>query len=259
MTFRGGLEQKETMRKIQFAVFATALLFAAMVTSSWATITLNVDSAPNVYGSPNWAPWWTATKADVIAGTFTDMRTGTFPGTHTMDPYDEIVYSTMDLGKRLHWIYNVPDETTTALAGRFEVKWVIDWAGDAWTLEGGNWELDGAEVGWSTPTNWENYDGGVIGSLGFAWWSTDGDAPPFSTDSNPYNEVTQADIDALRAEVLQYQTYAIGMIRYRADENASWEYMDLTVQAVPEPTTMIAGALLLLPFGASLLRRMRKA
>ena len=34
--------------------------------------------------------------------------------------------------------------------------------------------------------------------------------------------------------------------------------MDLTATPVPEPTTMIAGALLLLPFGASTLRRMRK-
>jgi hypothetical protein len=31
-----------------------------------------------------------------------------------------------------------------------------------------------------------------------------------------------------------------------------------TLTAVPEPTTMIAGALLLLPFGASTLRFMRK-
>jgi hypothetical protein len=32
----------------------------------------------------------------------------------------------------------------------------------------------------------------------------------------------------------------------------------ITVSAVPEPTTMIAGALLLLPFGASVLRKLRK-
>jgi hypothetical protein len=32
-----------------------------------------------------------------------------------------------------------------------------------------------------------------------------------------------------------------------------------TIAAVPEPTTMIAGALLLLPFGLSTMRRMRKA
>jgi hypothetical protein len=35
-------------------------------------------------------------------------------------------------------------------------------------------------------------------------------------------------------------------------------YGDATLTAVPEPTTMIAGALLLLPFGASTLRMLRK-
>lgn len=34
---------------------------------------------------------------------------------------------------------------------------------------------------------------------------------------------------------------------------------DITLTAVPEPATMLAGALLLLPFGASTLRRMRKS
>jgi hypothetical protein len=33
---------------------------------------------------------------------------------------------------------------------------------------------------------------------------------------------------------------------------------NVVVSAVPEPTTMIAGALLLLPFGASTLRLLRK-
>ena len=33
---------------------------------------------------------------------------------------------------------------------------------------------------------------------------------------------------------------------------------DLLIQSVPEPTTMIAGALLLLPFGVSTLRLLRR-
>jgi len=36
-----------------------------------------------------------------------------------------IVYSTMDLGQRLHWIYWLPGETIASLDGRFEVKWTI--------------------------------------------------------------------------------------------------------------------------------------
>lgn len=209
------------------------------------SIGLVVDSAPNVYGSPAWAPWWTQTKADVVAGTFTDMRTGTLPGTHSMDPYDEIVYSTGDLGKRLHWIYWLPGVTKTDLAGRFEVKWVIDWGGDDWTYSGGNWAVDGAEVGWSQPSSWEDYSGGVIGSVGFAWWATDDEALPFSTGGSIYDEVDQADIDALRQEVFQNQTFARGMIRYR-DTGGDWQNKDLQLNMVPEPSSLfLVGAVML--------------
>jgi hypothetical protein len=208
------------------------------------TISLYVDSAPNVYGSPDWAPWWTQTKADVVAGTFQNLRTGTYPGTLDIDPYDEIVYSTLDLGKRLHWIYWMPGETVANLNNRFEVKWVIDWGGENWTLdENGHWALDSSDVGWSQPTRWEDYNGGVIGSLGFAWWSTDNDAPPFDTDHNPYNETDQDDIDALRLDVFKYQTFAEGFVRIRDDVNSEWEVSSLRVDVVPDgsSTLLLAG------------------
>ena len=40
--------------------------------------------------------------------------------------------------------------------------------------------------------------------------------------------------------------------------DTQWWIMDNFEYAVPEPTTMIAGALLLLPFGASTLRILRR-
>lgn len=232
------------MRK--FLITLCVFTVLSCISGTVHAVSLYVDSAPNVYGSPNWAPWWTDTKDDVAAGTFTNMRTGTFPGSTMADPYDEIVYSTMDLGKRLHWIYWLPGATTENLDGLFEVKWVIDWDYEAWTYEGGAWAEDGPEVGWSQPASWENYDDGlgttgVIGSLGFAWWSTDNDAPPFDTGGSPYDEVDQADIDALRDLVLDSQTYAIGMVRYRADLESDWQVTSLQVdiQAVPEPATLL--------------------
>ena len=232
------------MRK--FLITLCVFTVLSCISGTVHAVSLYVDSAPNVYGSPNWAPWWTGTKDDVAAGTFTNMRTGTFPGSTMADPYDEIVYSTMDLGKRLHWIYWLPGATTENLDGLFEVKWVIDWDYEAWTYEGGAWAEDGPEVGWSQPASWENYDDGlgttgVIGSLGFAWWSTDNDAPPFDTGGSPYDEVDQADIDALRDLVLDSQTYAIGMVRYRADLESDWQVTSLQVdiQAVPEPATLL--------------------
>ena len=142
------------MRSLTCWTFLVLILAASTVQAG--TVTLNVDSAPNVYGSPAWAPWWTAAKADVVDGTFTNMRTGTYPGTTDMDPLDEIVYSTGDKGKRVHWIYWIPGETVADMAGLFEVKWVIDWGGDNWTYDGGGWAADGPTVGWTEPASWED-------------------------------------------------------------------------------------------------------
>ncbi len=221
-------------------------------------VTLRVDSAPNVYGSSDWAGWWTQAKIDVVADKFTDMRTGTYTGTLTIDPYDEIVYSTGDLGKRLHWIYWVPNATTTSLAGNFEVKWVIDWGGEAWTWVNGAWAQDGAEIGWSQPSTdkWENYESGVIGSLGFAWWSVDNDALPLNTGGNAYDEVDEADIDALRDQVFQYQTFATGYVRIRESANDEWCTTELTVTIVPLPLASLAGLGML--GGLALVRRWRR-
>jgi len=152
------------------------------------------------------------------------------------------VYSTGDLGKRLHWIYWVPDETVADLDGLFEVKWVVDWDGEAWTYEAGEWAADGADVGWTQPISWEDYDdgtySGVIGSLGFAWWATDDDALPGDTDGNAYNETDQDDIDALRASVLQAQTYATGMVRYKDGLSSEWQYTSIQLNVVPIPSAI---------------------
>jgi hypothetical protein len=225
------------------AFVAAGLILAIAGTAG--AVSLYVDSAPNVSGSPAWGPWWTQTKADVVGGVFTNMRTGTYPGTTTMSPYDEIVYSTGDLGKRLHWIYWVPDTNIATLAAaNFQVKWVIDWGGDAWTYDWNtnDWAVDSADAGWVQPSSWENYNGGVIGSFGFAWWATDNDALPLSTHGNLYDETDAADIAANAQADLLYQTYALGEVRYQSP-TGEWVVQTLNVSMVPEPITM-AGLML---------------
>ncbi len=235
-------------RRWGMVLFGGLLLFAWSGAAPAATY-LYVDSAPNVYGSPDWDPWWTQTKADVATGSFTNMRTGTYPGTTWMDPYDEIVYSTGDLGKRLHWIYWVPGATTSGLDGLFEVRWVIDWDGDLWTYDWSayDWTPATPDAGWVQPSSWENYDAdgdgnadGVIGSFGFAWWAYDDLAPPRDTGGNAYDETDQADIDALRQQVFQYQTFALGQVRTRNTQDASWAITNqVNVRVVPEPGTLL--------------------
>jgi hypothetical protein len=68
---------------------------------------------------------------------------------------------------------------------------------------------------------------------------------------------------------ITYGGYAIGdmTVNWAGVEIGNWDNGNLIIPAsanidsitvVPEPTTMVAGALLLLPFGASTIRRMRK-
>jgi len=214
----------------------------AFASSASADINLYVDPAPNVSGSPDYAGWWTSAKTDVVAGTFVNMGSGYLgtPGVLNADPYDEIVYSTGDLGKRMHWIYWLPGETVADLTGRFQVKQVMDWDGVAYAWGA---DVDGPEVGWYTPTSWVEYGGGVIGTFGNAWWAGDNEALPYSTDSNPWNETDQADIDALRDMVLEYQTFTTGYVRIRDDETSQWVTQQITVNVVPVPAAVLLGML----------------
>lgn len=234
-----------SMRYLGFAA-AIAVCLAVTATAGAMTVNLNADTAPNTYGSPNFIPWRTAAFADVVAGTFVNMRNGTFPGTTTFAPQDAIVYSTGDLGKRLHWIYWIPGETVASITGNFQVKNVADWDGVAYA--GGSVE-DGPEIGWATPSSWINYTDpssgqvlGVIGTFGNAWWATG----------------TPEAIQAQAADMYQYQTYWIGEVRWRDTSGSSWTVQEMELQLVPEPITM-AGLMLGIGGLATYVRKRRTA
>ena len=217
-----------------------------------ASADLYVDSAPDVFGSPDWAPWWDQTKTDVADGTFTDLRSVNYPnaGAYTISPYDEIVYNTGDLGNRMHWIYWMPGENTASLDDHFEVKFVIDWYGTNYTMDWSTktWTADNPEQGWIEPSSWVNYQNsegqtGVIGTFGFALRANDNYAELYDTDGNIYNETDQADINALAEIVLMYQTFATGYVRLRPTTDDEWEIIEiLTVDVhAPVPAAVVLG------------------
>lgn len=251
------IKMKQLVTAILLAV-GTSALSSGVNAATINSIGFHVDTAPNVYGSPDWDPWWTSAKSDVVGGTFTDMRSS-LAGPGYMTPYDEIAYSTGDLGQRMHFIYWLPETTIDALNGRFQVKNAFDWGGTDYTNDPG-YVADNPGAGWSQPASWEEYQNGVIGSFGWAFWATDNEALPHSTDGNPYNETNQADIDALASSILDQQTYLDGLIRYRESEDADWATRTQTLQitTVPVPATLGLMGLGLAGVGV-VARRRRKA
>lgn len=131
-------------------------------------VDIHVGTAPNVYGSPAWAPWWDAAKQSVVDGTFVDMADSYDPANVGTDYYhvrDQVVYSFGDLGQRMHFIYWIPQTTIQDLIdAHFEVRLQYEWDGMAYDA------YDTSGDGWTTPGNWEEYQGGVIGSGGWAFW-----------------------------------------------------------------------------------------
>lgn len=224
-------------------------------------VDLFVDSAPN----NDIATWWSQAKSDVAGGTFTNLANGVYPGLvltkYWIDPYDEIVYNTGDMGWRLEWVYWVPGMSVSELTGCFEVKVKTDWYGTVYAVDfpANSLVPDGPDVGWYAPTTWEDYNGGVIGKFTFALWAYDDLAPPYDTNGDPFDETDQADIDTEWWYAMWGQDYVSGMVRY-CDGQGGLAQEHLTVNMgppVPEPASVCLLGMALA--GAGLRWRRRRA
>lgn len=212
-----------------WVVFAVTAV-AASVASADSVVNFYVDAAPNVYGSSLWPAFRDAAYSRLANGTAVNMANSYNPanvGTTNFDIRDAVVYSFGDLGKRLHFFYYVPGETTASLTAKnFKVALFDYWGTDPVT------DIYG-EAGWGTwvtPSSWANYDkdgdgitDGVVGSGGHAWWGA-------------YGVNTQAALDAefeswrQVGERVQFQVQMDGQIVATAEAQRS---------AVPEPLTII--------------------
>lgn len=242
---------------VMLAVMVLSVL--ASGTASAVTVDLYADTAPNAHGSPLWAAYRDAAYADVSDGTFVNMRSGVFAGQSKFVATEAIVYSTGDLGQRLHWFYWIPNQTVVGLNGLFQVKDVTDWDGVNWTYDwsAGTQVEDGPDVGWIQPSSWINYNGGVIGSFGNAYWAWDDAAAPYDTGGNAYDETDEADIQALAGMMNASVTHWTGMVRYRESLDSPWVVQSLELDMVPEPGGFMALSTGLVAVGGVLLRRRR--
>lgn len=164
------------------------LTFGGASFAQLCNVSLFVDAAPNVYGSPDYAGWESNAFALAAGNTFVNMANGINPlnvGTTDFEIQDEVVYSFGDLGKRLTWIYYIPNTTIAELTGKFKIKLENYWDGEY--LDFYDYYYGST---WLEPTKWQEYNDGVIGTAGMAWWGA-------------YNTNTQAELDADLAEWVQ--------------------------------------------------------
>ena len=210
-------------------IVSTVLALASTaLTVEAAPIQINVDAAPNMFGSPNYAPWWANAQSAAANGTFVNMANSFNPanaGTTNFEIEDVVVYSFGDLGRRLHFVYWVEGETKASLlAKNFQVALDFDWEGvtyDAYDYYYGST--------WQTPSNLFDYDDGVnqgvIGTTGWAWWGA-------------YGVNTQA---ALEADLAAWSP-AVGDITLHArmDGTSGFETASLTVVRAPEAGATVA-------------------
>jgi hypothetical protein len=215
------------------SVAVTALLSIGCAQAT--TVDLYVDAAPNKYGSPNYAAWETGAKQAASDGTFVNMANSINPanaGSTSFNIQDLVVYSFGDLGRRLTWVYWIENETVASLSGRVEVALSYDW--DNVTYDAYN-DYYGAT--WLQPTSLVDFNGGVLGMAGWAWWGA-------------YNTNTQAELDADLAAWEPAQGQLTFQVRVSGLTGGFDAQTSLTSQpvltSVPEPGSLALAGLALL-------------
>jgi hypothetical protein len=230
------------MRKLQLAISVAVGIFAVAVTSALASITFSASDLPDNLSA---------------SATFTDLGGGdlqvTLVNTYTGDTVDQSHVLTA-----LFFSGAAGLTPVSALAAPGSLQWVAG----ASTVAGG------ADVG----ANWQYVSGQGISSAGFGIFSA-GNFPPSPSatlDGSAWGLVS-AGYAGLHLDGLDSRTYIQDSVifvlsGFKGDlsgiSDVSFQYgtglEDPNIPAVPETTTVLAGALLLLPLGASAFRILRR-
>lgn len=217
------------MKRLGFLVLvALFLMYGAAYASP---VSLYVDAAPNVYGSPDYADWLADAYAAAAGSTFVNMANSINAdnvGTTNFEIEDEVVYSFGDLGSRLTWVYWIPGETVSNLGDNdlFQIALYNTWDGELLDFYD-----DYYGSTWLEPTKWIDYDAdgddvtdGVVGTAGMAWWGA-------------YDTNTQEELDADLAEwALAEETWEF-IVNYDGEEYSITSYRE--AEPIPEPATML--------------------
>ncbi|MDR3566472.1 MAG: hypothetical protein P4L43_00430 [Syntrophobacteraceae bacterium] len=176
------------MKKVLFFMFIAGMVSIFYLSLAKADeIQLNVDAAPNAYGSSNYSTWWSNAENAIVNGTFVNMANGYNPanvGTTNFEVQDATVYSFGNLGSRLTFTYYIPDTTISDLEKtNFALSFYYQWGGVTHDYYA---ETYGST--WLQPSQWVNYEGGVIGNYGFAWWGAQNTNTQAELDSDLFLE-----------------------------------------------------------------------
>ena len=207
-------------------------LMLSLMCGQAAAVSIFVDAAPNKYGSPDYAAWEAAAFTAAADGSFINMANSSDPayaGSTDFTIEDEVVYSFSDLGSRLTWIYWIPQITVAEIeaAGSLQVSLLNEWDGSA-----SDFYLDYYGDTWLTPGSIMDFNGGVIGSAGMAYWGANG-------------VNTQEALDADIAEWGSVSESWQFRVRYE-DEIYSLTSNRAAVVSEPTALALLAGGLLML-------------
>jgi len=206
------------VKSIRILVLAVCMFISSLGAAQ--AVSLYVDSV-NLSDYTGW--WDNAKKQDAADGSFVNMLNSVNPangGTTNFEIQDAVVYNFEDWGRRLHFVYWLPNTSIELLTGRFQIS--MDYVWDGVTKDYYDEYDESDSQIWLEPTLWEEYEDGVIGSAGFSLWGA-------------YYENTQTELDG---DIAEWEK-SLGNVTIHTSLDGVTTSLTAYHQPVPEPSTII--------------------